>query len=39
VLKKFGSIPENTNFGIKTSVVTNLLQGNNVKVKIQIEAR
>ncbi len=33
VLKKFGTIPENTNFGIKTSVVMNLLQGNNVKVK------
>jgi uncharacterized protein YjbI with pentapeptide repeats len=33
VLKKFGTIPENTNFGIKSNVVLNLLQGNNVKVK------
>ena len=30
--KKFGVIPENTNFGIKSSVVMNLLQGNNVSV-------
>ena len=32
VLKRFGTIPENTNFGIKTNVVMNLLQGNSVTV-------
>ena len=32
IVKKFGVIPENTNFGIKSSVVMNLLQGNNVSV-------
>jgi len=32
VVKKWGVVPENTNFGIKTSVVRNLLQGNNVSV-------
>ena len=30
VLKNFGVIPENTNFGIKTSVVKNLLESNDV---------
>jgi S1-C subfamily serine protease len=33
VLKRFGTIPENTNFGIKTNVVMNLLQGNGVSVE------
>lgn len=32
ILKKFGTIPENINFGIKTSILMNLLQGNNVSV-------
>jgi len=32
IVKKFGVIPENTNFGIKSSVAMNLLQGNNVSV-------
>lgn len=32
VVKKWGVVPENTNFGIKTSVVRNLLQGNNVTI-------
>ena len=30
VLKKFGLIPENTNFGIKTSVVRSILESSNV---------
>jgi len=30
VLKNFGVIPENTNFGIKTSVVKSLLESNDV---------
>ena len=30
VLKKFGSIPENPNFGIKTSVVRSVLESSNV---------
>ncbi|MDA8716912.1 hypothetical protein N9M78_03045 [Alphaproteobacteria bacterium] len=29
-MKNFGAIPENTNFGIKSSVVRNLLDGNGV---------
>ena len=29
-LKKFGSLPENTNFGIKTSVVRSILESSNV---------
>jgi S1-C subfamily serine protease len=29
-LKKFGSLPENTNFGIKTSVVRNIMDSSNV---------
>ena len=29
-LKKFGLIPENTNFGIKTSVVRSILESSNV---------
>ena len=32
VLKKFGSLPENTNFGIKTSVVRNILESSNVSL-------
>ena len=32
ILKDYGVVPENTNFGIKSSVVQNLLQGNNVKI-------
>lgn len=31
ILKDFGVIPENTNFGIKASVVKNLMQGNALK--------
>ena len=30
-LDKFGVIPENTNFGIKSSVLANFLQSNNIK--------
>ena len=30
VLKDYGVVPENTNFGIKSSAVINLLDGNNV---------
>ena len=30
VLKKFGTIPENTNFGIKSSVVRSVLDSNEV---------
>ena len=33
VIKKWGVIPENTNFGIKSDVVMNLLQGNNVSIE------
>ena len=33
VLKDYGVIPENTNFGIKASAVKNLLQGNAVASK------
>ena len=29
-LKKYGSSPENTNFGIKTSVVRNIMESSNV---------
>ena len=32
-LDKFGVIPENTNFGVKTSAVRNLMEGNGVKFK------
>ena len=31
-LKKFGAIPENTNFGIKSSVVGSILDSNGVNV-------
>jgi S1-C subfamily serine protease len=31
-LKRFGSLPENTNFGIKTSVVRNILESSNVSL-------
>ena len=31
-LKNLGSLPENTNFGIKTSVVRNILKSNNVSL-------
>ena len=30
VIENFGTIPENTNFGIKASVVRNLLEANNI---------
>jgi hypothetical protein len=30
VLKNFGSLPENTNFGIKTSIVRTILESRNV---------
>jgi S1-C subfamily serine protease len=33
VLKDYGVIPENTNFGVKASVVKNLMQGNSVQFK------
>ena len=32
VLKNFGVIPENTNFGIKTNVVRSLLESNDVRL-------
>ena len=31
-LKKFGSLPENTNFGIKTNVVRSILESSNVSL-------
>ena len=34
ILKDYGVIPENTNFGIKASAVRNLLQGNAVQAKM-----
>ena len=34
ILKDYGVIPENTNFGIKASAVRNLLQGNAVPAKM-----
>ncbi|MCS5609154.1 MAG: trypsin-like peptidase domain-containing protein, partial [Candidatus Poribacteria bacterium] len=33
VVKKWGVIPENTNFGIKSNVVVNLLESNNVDLE------
>ena len=33
ILKDYGVIPENTNFGVKVSVVKNLMQGNSVQFK------
>ena len=33
ILKDYGVVPENTNFGIKASAVRNLMVANNVKVK------
>ena len=33
VMKKWGVIPENTNFGIKSNVVVNLLESNNVDLE------
>ena len=33
ILKDYGVIPENTNFGIKASAVKNLLEGNAVSFK------
>lgn len=33
ILKDYGVIPENTNFGVKASVVKNLMQGNAVQFK------
>jgi len=32
ILKDYGVIPENTNFGVKASVVKNLMEGNSVKL-------
>ena len=34
MLEKYGIIPENTNFGVKVSAVKNLLEGNNVSLKV-----
>ena len=34
ILKNFGVIPENTNFGIKTNVVRSLLDSNNVDTPV-----
>jgi len=33
ILKDYGVIPENTNFGVKASAVRNLMEGNNVSFK------
>ena len=33
VVEKYGVVPENTNFGVKSTVVVNLLQSNNVKLR------
>ena len=32
-LKNYGSLPENTNFGIKTNVVRNILESSNVSLR------
>ena len=34
VLKNFGVIPEDTNFGIKSNVVINMLNSNNIPVEL-----
>ena len=31
IYKSFGTVPENTNFGIKTSIVKNILESNNIR--------
>ena len=33
ILKDFGVVPENTNFGVKASAVKNLMEGNQVSFK------
>ena len=33
ILKKYGTIPENTNFGIKTSVERSLLESSNISLR------
>ena len=33
-MKKFDSIPENINFGVKSSVVLNLLSGNGIEIQL-----
>jgi len=33
VVENWGVVPENTNFGVKSTVVVNLLQSNNVKLR------
>jgi len=33
ILKDYGVVPENTNFGVKASAVKNLLEGNGISVK------
>ena len=33
VIEEFGTIPENTNFGIKSNVVMNFLESNNIEVE------
>jgi S1-C subfamily serine protease len=36
ILERFGSIPQNTNFGIKSNVLGNLLSSNNVSIQLPI---
>ena len=33
IIKDYGVVPENTNFGVKASAVRNLMEGNGVKFK------
>ncbi len=32
MLENYGSIPENTNFGVKINLVKNILESNNIKI-------
>ena len=34
IIKDYGVVPENTNFGVKASAVRNLMEGNGVKFKV-----
>jgi S1-C subfamily serine protease len=36
ILERFGSIPQNTNFGIKSNVLANLLSSNNLSIQMPI---
>jgi len=34
ILKDYGVVPENTNFGVKASAVKNLMEGNSISFKV-----